>query len=308
VVKQKIKCSVDREGFEGLFIKGNAFSNKVLISAGAALSNKLFSKILVNDFIKEDINILILTFPDSDKSKGHYHRIKIDFVDFAIKWLKDNYGFEIIVIYGISTGALYSLVASTKIFDIDAVLLASPFDYVYEACIPPNKGKFVQFGESVFSYKGEDIPFFKWQIDKAGIKKMESDCNSDTNYGKGRFLRYLYDYNNPTENSRVSVEKINADILLLASKDDDYWPAVPATLRIEKHLKDINYPHKIETKIYDKGSHLLGFTFKSQNIFVRLLASIFLRFFIPAEKNYSNECMQAREDSVKRLMNFYKNL
>jgi len=108
----------------------------------------------------------------------------------------------------------------------------------------------------------------------------------------------MSDYLNPE--SRIKVENCNADILFLAAKDDDCWPSDVAVPRMVRILEDNNYPHRVESKIYDKASNALvdgidAFSGMSKFAFKKM---------IPAEKNYPEECELARRDSLKRIITF----
>ena len=58
--------------------------------------------------------------------------------------------------------------------------------------------------------------------------------------------------------SRIKVENICANILLMSPKYDDTWPSDEAYIRIINKLKEVKYQYKYQYKIYEKGSHLLA--------------------------------------------------
>ena len=115
-------------------------------------------------------------------------------------------------------------------------------------------------------------------------------------------MRFGYDYMTKYLNpdSRIKVENCNADILFLAAKDDDCWPSDVAVPRMLKVLEDSNYPHRVESKIYDKASHALV---DGIDAFSGMTKFLFKKI-IPAEKNYPAECEAARQDSLKRIIKF----
>ena len=73
--------------------------------------------------------------------------------------------------------------------------------------------------------------------------------------------------------------------------------AVPRMIKV---LEDSNYPHRVESKIYDKASHALV---DGIDAFSGMTKFVFKKM-IPAEKNYPVECEEARQDSLKRILKF----
>lgn len=121
-------------------------------------------------------------------------------------------------------------------------------------------------------------------------------------YGLKRFMRFGYDYMSEYLNpySRIKVENMNADVLLLAVKNDDCWPSDVAVPRIIEILKNNNYPHRVKAHIYAKGSHALVDGMDEMSAFTKLLS----KAMIPAEKKYPEECGRARQDSFVRIIKF----
>lgn len=69
-------------------------------------------------------------------------------------------------------------------------------------------------------------------------------------YGIRRFMRFGYDLieSNLNPESRIKVEKMNADVLLLAVRNDDCWPSDVATKRMLEVLRESNYGHRMEAE------------------------------------------------------------
>lgn len=112
-------------------------------------------------------------------------------------------------------------------------------------------------------------------------------------------MRYMYDRNPPISSSRIKVENIKADILMLAAKNDDFWPSDEAIPRMEAVLAGSNYPYRIKSIVYEKASHLLG-NIPILNPFFKMM----IRIGIEAERNYPKECLNARKDSVQQILSF----
>lgn len=65
-------------------------------------------------------------------------------------------------------------------------------------------------------------------------------------------------------------------------------------------LADNRYSHRVESHVYEKGSHALvdGIDKMSGS------AKFMFKCLIPAEKKYPAECEEARQDSLRRILKF----
>jgi len=307
---KELTCTVENNGFNAFFFPGTIQPNKALICLGASGCNETTSIVIAKQFIKAGFSVLVLGFYMWKGMSKELRRIPVEYVENAVKWLKTEKQIEMIGVTGISTGAGYALLSASLIPDISAVMVASPYDYVMEACKPPKKHdrKMLHWNESVYTFRGEDIPFTPWYTVEPDLSELHRRENEDKSYGSARECRLLYDWNKPTEESRVPYEKMNADIYMCAAVDDDYWPSEYAVKRIKEKLENISYPHRIEARIFDKASHLLGISMACQSRLLKSVAPIGLEFFCPAEKKWPKECAKAREQSAAEMIQFFKDV
>ncbi len=173
-----------------------------------------------------------------------------------------------------------------------------PFDYVMEETSPGNK----RLHCSVYTYKGENLPFTETpMLDKGMLNWLKMAANAK-GYGLKRFMRFGCDYMSDSLNpeSRIKVENMNADVLLLAVKNVDCWPSDVAVPRMLGVFEKNKYPHRVESFIYEKGSHALADGIAEMNGFTKLLVNT----MIPTEKKYPKECEKARQDSFARIIKF----
>ena len=110
--------------------------------------------------------------------------------------------------------------------------------------------------------------------------------------------RYIFDINGTVPESALPLEKMNCDILILASENDDVLPAEEAARRIEEAIRTPDYPHLVVTRIYEHGSHILGCTIseKRMNKVSRRLKAWRLR---------PKECAEALADSQRLIIEFF---
>ena len=196
----------------------------------------------------------------------------------------------------LSTGAGYTLLSASLISDINCVIPIVPYDYVMEG----TTDSFKRLGRSVYTWHGVDVPYSPWTLLNCGFFQLLRRAAKDKKYGIARLFRYAYDHNPVTEESRIRVENMHADVLFLAVKNDDAWPSDVAVPRMVERLKEAGYAYTVEYHIYEKGSHALSDGLDELSGFTKFA----LKHLIPAEKRYPQECEEARQDSFKRVLDF----
>lgn len=238
-MEKEIISSLEKEGFRAHYYPGCKMTNKAIIAVGGASCDEKTCIAMSGFLRKEGYNVLVLGFYLWKGLSKNLASIPIDYVEKAVKWIKEEQGIEKIAMTGASTGAGYTLVCASRIPEITCVIPVEPFGY--------------------------DL--------------IEPNLNPD---------------------SRIRVEDMNADVLLLAAKNDDCWPSDVATKRMIEVFKEKNYSHRVESHIYEKGSHALVDGMSEMSGFTRFL----FKLMIPAEKKYPKECEEARQDSFKRIVRF----
>lgn len=286
-------------GFAGIYYPGKKALHCAIISAGGATGSAFGAKMQAGTFIKAGYNVLVVAqFGWKDMPNKALYDVKVEYVQRAIQWLKDR-GITRFAMSGISTGAGYTLLCASLIPEISAAVAVSPFDYVMQSAMQPKGQTWEMYDRSVYSYLGKDLPFayFAYQSDE--LDRAKEDCLSSPGYGQGRLCRFVYDTAEINPQSRIKIENSHADLLLLASDNDDMWPSEKCVERIREELSD--YPHKVKIKIYPHGSHVLGITFSG---LLRPVILLMIKKIIPAEGKHPAECEAARADSSHRMLAF----
>lgn len=294
------KCTLEKEGFIANFYEGNTETNKAVILVGGSFCDEKTAVTMSGYLIKAGYHVLVLGFHYWKGMSKELASIPVDYVEKAVRWLLDKPQIEKIAMTGASTGGGYTLLCASLIPEITCVIPVVPFDYVLEGTTKNNKRKHC----SVYTYHGKDIPYTPTELLDMGMIKWLNLARKADGYGLKRFMRYGYDRMTPLleENSRIKVENMNADVLLLAVKDDDCWPSDEAVPRIVKKLEAVNYSHRLEYHIYEKGSHALCDGFENVSASIKFM----MKFMLPAEKKYPKECDEARKDSTRRILEFLK--
>ncbi|MDR0220730.1 MAG: hypothetical protein LBI54_04915 [Lachnospiraceae bacterium] len=285
------------DGFCGYFTEGAKYSQKAIIYMTGADGHEKTALASSKLFIEQGYSVLTLGFIKWKGLSKNLWGIPVEYVERAVPWLlayKDGL-IEKVGIIGSSTGAAYALLCASLLPELTCVIAVSPYDHVLEGAIP---GKYTRSGKSMYTYRGEDIPFTPLEILER-VEELKAEVMNNPDYGLRRAMRYGYDHIVPIPESRIKVENINGRVLMLASENDDMWCSEVATRRMEKVFQENSFPHKYECIVYEKASHLLG------NIKLKgLKYPLLFRLMLPAEKKYPRECGQARVDSTKRMLEF----
>lgn len=293
------KCTLEKEGFIANYYEGSSETNKAIIVVGGSSCNEKTTTAMADFLIKAGYNVLVLGFYLWKGLSKDLASIPVDYVEKAVHWLLEKPQIEKVAMTGTSTGGGYTLLCASLIPEITCVIPVVPFDYVMEGTTKDNKRKHC----SVYTYHGEDIPYTPLELLDMGTKEWLRRARKAEGYGLKRFMRYGYDQMTPfhTEKSRIKVENMKADVLLLAVKNDDCWPSDEAVPRIVKKLQSVNYPYRLEYHIYEKASHALCDGLEKISV-----TKFMLKQMLPAEKKYPKECDEARADSLKRILEFLK--
>lgn len=294
----EIRCTLEKEGFIAHYYPGTKETNKAIISVGGASCDEKTSIAMAGFLRKAGYNVLVLGFYLWKGLSKNLAGVPIEYAEKAVKWLKDEQGIEKIAMTGASTGAGFTLICAAHIPDITCIIPVVPFDYVLEGTNPRNQ----RLHKAVYTWRGESVPYTECPLLDQGMLNWFRMAKNTEGYGLRRFMRFGYDYMSQFLNpeSRIKVENCNADILFLAVKDDDCWPSDIAVPRMLKVLEENGYPHRVEWKIYEKGSHALVDGIQKMKGMTRFL----MKSMIPAEGRFPKECEEARQDSMARILRF----
>ena len=217
----------------------------------------------------------------------------VEYAECAVNVLKEA-GYAKIAMYGISAGAKFAITAASLIPDVNLVIAASPFDYTTEA-FQGTKA----LNQSTFSWRGKPLPYDPTVTLHRNIISVLFRTAFSKKYGMRRMLRGCYDENVQTEEARIKVENMHADILMQCPGYDDCWPSDEAVPRMKKILEDNGYPYRVQATVYEKGSHVLCGDLMAAPEYLKSITQI-----LQAEYIDQGACNQAREDSMKEALEF----
>lgn len=290
------ELNLKEHGFYGYFMEGKEHADKAIICMSGSDGKKEIAMESAEDFLAWGYSVLVLGFHGWEGLPQEKSCIPVEYVERAVDWLLtwENGRICKVGIKGASMGAQYALLCASLIPKLSLVIAAAPYDYVLE-CVDD---KFRRTGHSTYSWHVEEVPYCPSVLLDQSIPGLLWKCAWNKRYGLKRMFLFYYDHNPLTEEGRIKVEHMQADVLLLASVMDDCWPAEESARRVEEFLKKNNYQHRIKAVIYGKGSHAIGSVFKNEE------TRKMMQRLLPTEKKYPQECEAARVDSVKQMKEF----
>lgn len=291
----KKEYTLKQDGFRAVWHEGTENRDKVIIYMNGAGCGEDVTHEMSQYLVENGYSVLCLGFYLWKGLPKKMYSIPVEYVERAIAELKCN-GFHKIAIHGISTGAGYALLCSSLISDITCTLAIVPYDYVMEGV----RYSLFPVKHSVYTYKGKDIPCSKYTVLHSNLINEFRKYYAIPKAERTGLMRYSYDTSEHAEQGRIKVENMNSDLLLLGVKNDDCWPSDMAVPRMEKILAECNYPHRVKSLVYDRGSHFIGCAEVPQKL------KKFMGILCPNEKRYAKECDAARKDSEKQILEFLK--
>ena len=139
------RCTLEKDGFEGIYFPGTKSPEKAIIAAGGASCNEKTS-ISMSRFLRNaGYNVLVLGFYYWKGLPKDLVSIPVDYVEKAIAWLKKEKGVKGVGMTAASTGAGYTLLAASLIPEIGCIIPVVPFDHVMEG----TTNSFRRLGRSV---------------------------------------------------------------------------------------------------------------------------------------------------------------
>lgn len=289
----KKEYTLKEDGFRAIWHEGKENRDKVIIYMNGACCGENVTLEMSQYLVKSGYSVLCLGFYLWKGLPKKMYSIPVEYVERAIAELKGN-GFHKIAIHGISTGAGYALLCSSLIPDITCTLAIVPYDYVMEGV----RGGLFPLKHSVYTYKGKDISCSKFTVLHSNLIKELRKYYAIPKSERAGLMRYCYDTSEHAKQGRIRVENMNSDVLLLGMQNDDCWPSDMAVPRMAKVFAECNYPHRVKSFVYDKGSHFIGCAKVPQKL-KKVMGIIF-----PNEKRYVKECDAARRDSEKQILDF----
>ena len=286
-MNKEIQITVGKEGFEGILFPADNTKDKVLIVISGSNGGMKLTKECAEFYSRHSVPALALAIFGTKQTEKNLDRIPLEYVEFAIRWLK-KLGYRRIGIDGTSKGSELALLCASLFPDISCVIARVPSYFVSEGLV--SKGKMKKpSGTSCWSYHGKEIPFARYNYRSFNLPKIilkEKELH---------LISINKDKTVKNENI-IPVERIKAPILLLSGKNDSVWPSYESCLYIEKRLKENSFGYPVKH---------IAFEYIGHEMLVSL--SPIYKIAFKAERKYKTECKDERKRLAYELLNWVKN-
>ena len=289
----KERYSLAEDGFVGYWHPAKGHEGKALIVFPGSGADYELTRKGTEFLARAGWNRLLVAFAGWDGLPEDPVLAPVEYAERAIAVLKQA-GFEAIGAYGISAGAKFAITAASLLPEISIVVAASPFDYTTEAFRGTKA-----LNASTFSFRGEPLPYDPTVTLHRNLISVLVRTAFSRKYGMRRMLRGSYEENVQTEKARIKVENMHADFLMQCPGYDDCWPSDEAVPRMERIMREAEYPYRVKATVYEKGSHLLCADFSGSQEYLKSMKRI-----LEAEHADQEACNQARTDSMKEALQF----
>lgn len=182
-----------------------------------------------------------------------------DFVDIPVErlqqareWLagRDDIDADRIGVYGVSKGAEFALLASTKFDWIDAVAAIVPTDVVWEGW---GMQGVIPGGRASFAWRGEPLPFVPYRDMAAEFARMgtgEAALRRAHDHGRA-------DHPGRANDARIPVERFTGALLVAGGMQDAVWGSGPMAQAIAERRAAAGLA-TVNMTFYDAGHALSG--------------------------------------------------
>lgn len=270
-----------KDGFEAVLYDAENGDDRLLTVIQGLKGLELPSK-YAKMFAGKGYSALAMSYYGSEGQPSAMRAIPLEQFRTACDTLKlyENGRFKRFGIYGNSKGAGMALLAASVVPDISLVIAASSFGHIMQG----SGGKKLSPCKAMVSLDGRDFPYVANNgVFGAFLKRCVKEHN----------VRLLYFFDEwerkGTAKNEIPVEKINGDILLLTSTNDESVPAKHDAETLISRLKRTGYAHSCKHINFENGSHNLGYFPINNNL-------------LPQEKKHPAECQKTREDALAIIL------
>ncbi len=296
-----IDFQIETDGFYGAYWPCKTDSDCALIAMLGDDPKDYMARSAVKWLRKQGVHVL--TMSPGKKDYGH-HNYPLERIETAIAWLKAH-GSRRIGIAGASTTGTLALAAASLFSDITLTIAMTPSDFVWQGFMQGKKDGCKEWpieGESLFSYRGEPLPYMPfcyphpryWQVIREETKRTGSMLASRRLFDDSEAAHPI------TEDEFIPVEKIRGKLLLIGAADDVLWDAAKYIHRMERRLETHPHSCRVETAVYDHGTHFV-FPEGMLKTFFPIGSALFVQLAFPNAKDYAAECKAARIDIDRRV-------
>ena len=159
-------------------------------------------------------------------------------------------------------------------------------------------------GESLFSYKGEPLPYMPfcykhpeyWYVVEKETKRTGDMINSKKLFDDAETAHPT------TEAELIKIERIHGIVLLIGAEDDVLWNTAKYIRRMEQRMKEHPHTCRLESIVYKYGTHFV-FPESMLKTMLPIGSGIFMKFAFQSARKHPKECLETRLDIDSRIKN-----
>lgn len=236
-----------------LFYKKNS-SNKTILVLGGSDGNLDALELLAAPLASRGFNVLTVAYFALEGLPSKLEEVPLEYFEKVFKWISEN---EItntkeIFVHGTSKGGELALLLASRYKQIKKVVVSQPHAYCFQALDGSMNGK----DTSSWSYKGKPLPYIKAD-NNIFFEDQKKDIEKGIPFGFVSTYKKSIERADNKEEARIKVENSEADILMIAGKEDNIWNSYDGCVEIIKKLKKNNYQYKVELLTHDEMGHPL---------------------------------------------------
>ncbi len=234
--------TIDLNGVHSKLIANSKNSDHPLVivvpgSGGSYIPDKYLFGLVQNGY-----DVLSIAYVGKKNLPKEIELVPLEYLKKILVWAKDKFPNRKMVLLGISKGAEYALTFASHYNLVDAIICYSPSAFVLPNHVGVSKNE-VQ--KSSWSLNGNEIPFAQLNSfnDKAGMITYK------------KYIDPIFDDAEQLNTSRIHVENIKCDVLLLTGEDDLVWPSTRMASLMQSNIEKSNLSINIKHVSYKNCGH-----------------------------------------------------
>lgn len=279
-----IQTTVEQEGFHGSLFPVDGEKKKVVITVSGSEGGMTTAEAIAQFYQDNGIAALAIGLFKTQQTGKYLDRVPLEYMEKAVSWLKAG-GYQRIGVDAISKGTEYALIAAEKFHEISCVIVRTPSHFISEGLGEKKNPT----GTSCWSWHGKELPFASYRQRTFDLKARmikEKEFNI-LPYNCGKTV---------PEEALISIEKIQAPILLFSTAADTVWPSVESCKYMTERLKRYGYHYPYEHISYEHISH---FMLPMRRIWL-------LKLMFKSERIYTKACRKERADMNNRILKWVR--
>ena len=250
--KDVIIKNISEEKFNGTLFYREKSNNKIILMLTGSDGNMQALALMSAPLASEGFNVLMVPYFAAEGLSDKIEKVSLEYFEEIFKWIENNKIIKSkeIFLHGTSKGGELALLLASRYRQIKKVVAVEPHSYCFQALNGIIAGKNV----SSWSYNEESIPYI--EVDNnIFFEDNKKAIDKGVPFGFASTYKKSIERATNREEARIKMENSEADILLIAGKEDNIWNSYDGCMEIVDNLKKSNYKYDVELLIFDKMGH-----------------------------------------------------